>query len=127
KHVWLRLALTLVEKLNSFSVTFDAKIFFANFQKLLTKLLGIFIISSFAHNSKTAVGGFLTRNSKRPLFSGRSAGSLQPDLIRECRRSFIAARIRCPAPLSSARSSSWPLWSGSDMPYKVLRTSPTKA
>jgi hypothetical protein len=45
---------------------FDGKIFFANFQKLLTKLLGIFIISSFADNSKTSVGGFLTRNNEQP-------------------------------------------------------------
>ncbi|PYQ38321.1 MAG: hypothetical protein DMG99_19170 [Acidobacteria bacterium] len=50
------------------------KFFFANFQKLLTKLCGIFIISSFADHWKTAVGGFLTRNNKRPLLADDPPG-----------------------------------------------------
>jgi len=57
--------LVLVEKLNTpFSDIRVKNFIFANFQNRLTKLREIFIITCFAANSKTSVGGFLTRNQE---------------------------------------------------------------
>jgi hypothetical protein len=53
----------LVEKYNLFSVMFSSQLFsFANFQKPATKLLEIFIISSFTTNTENLWVVFLLGN-----------------------------------------------------------------